>query len=84
MSGEFLDEVGVPRPDGTPLGDARHVLGVLRRLPDDYCVVVATRGVYDSDDVTGLSLGDLRFLVSYAELGLKTEQLVLGQVEDIS
>lgn len=73
---EILDEAGVPRPDGTPLGDALHVLGVLESMPDDYCVVLATTNVYGQGERTGLSLGDLRQLVTLADLALRVEELV--------
>ena len=61
-----LDRAGVPRPDGTPLGDAAHVLGVLAADEDDRVVFVATRDIYARGETTGLSLGDLRALVRSA------------------
>lgn len=73
---EILDDAGVPRPDGTPLGDALHVLGVLEAMPDDYCVVLSTTNVYGPGERTGLSLGDLRQLVVLAELGMRVEELL--------
>jgi hypothetical protein len=68
-SAEDLDAEGVPRPDGTVLGDAIHVLSVYRGYPDDYLVLRATSNVYGPDDVTGMSLGDLRGLLALAILG---------------
>lgn len=77
---EILDDAGVPRPDGTPLGDALHVLGVLEAMPDDYCVVSATINVYGQGERTGLSLGDLRQLVALADLALRVRSLVVEQL----
>jgi hypothetical protein len=74
--GAFLDLAGVPRPDGTPVGDAKHLLAVMAGLPDDYCLLVATREAYAPSEDTGLSVGDLRRLVSLAELGLEVSRLV--------
>jgi hypothetical protein len=68
-SAEDLDAEGVPRPDGTVLGDVIHVLSVHRGYPDDYLVLRATSNVYGPDDVTGMSMGDLRGLLALAILG---------------
>jgi hypothetical protein len=61
---EDLDRRGVPRPDGTPLGNLRHTLAVYAKVPDDAVVMTATRHVYEQGRVTGLSLGDLRALLA--------------------
>lgn len=69
QTAEDLDAEGIPRPDGTVLGDVIHVLSVYRSYPDDMPVLRATSNVYGPDDVTGLSLGDLRGLLALALLG---------------
>jgi hypothetical protein len=58
-----LDALGVPRPDGTPIGNLRHTLAVhADHVPDDRMVLPATSGIYGH--VTGLTLGDLRAVLA--------------------
>lgn len=73
---QALDNAGVPRPDGTALGDALHVLSCYRGEPDDRVVLTATINVYEADATTGLSLGDLRELVELAKLGIKVRRVM--------
>jgi hypothetical protein len=62
-----LDEQGVPRPDGTPLGNLRHTIAVYEGTEDDRVVLMATSGIYG--ETTGLTLGDLRALLRSLEIG---------------
>jgi hypothetical protein len=60
-----LDRDGVPRPDGTAVGNLRHVLKLYENAPDDRQVLHGTRGVYGY--ATELTLGDLRALLALVD-----------------
>jgi hypothetical protein len=77
FTAEDLDAEGVPRPDGTVLGDVLHVLAVFREAPDDMQIMRATSNVYGPDEVTGMSLGDLRGLAALAMIGAKMREAFL-------
>lgn len=62
-----LDERGIPRPDGTPLGNLRHTIAVFEGTDDERVVLMATSGIYGK--TTGLTLGDLRALLRSLEVG---------------
>jgi hypothetical protein len=65
----------VPAPDGTAIGNLRHVLGAFADEPDDKMVIQASGNVYGANEpgvqvrgergatFTGLTYGDLRELL---------------------
>lgn len=64
----------LPAPDGTPLGNLRHVVATFGDAPDGKLVIQATGGIYPVDHPgvvmrgtvadTGLTHGDLRALLA--------------------
>jgi hypothetical protein len=80
-SAQELDAAGIPRPDGTPLGDVAHVLAVYQESDADTIILRATSNVYGRGEVTGMSMGDLRELFVLATLGARV-RAAYAEVEE--
>lgn len=52
--------MGLPFPDGTLLGDLRHIVAVYRDYPGDCRLFTASIGLVGPETVVGLSVADIR------------------------
>jgi hypothetical protein len=70
---DSLDNSGVPRPDGTALGNLRHVIDIYDS-PDDRVILTATSNVYEPGVTTDLTMGYLREIAQI--LGVKRRSVI--------